>query len=462
MRSSTPKVLHAIAGRPLLAHVMGACAGAARIAVVVGAGADATAALARAVRSDALIVTQAERNGTGHATRLALGALGSLTGTVLVVPGDSPLLTAGTLTTLVADHEAAGRAVTLLSAVVDEPAGYGRVVREGSQVVRVVEHRDADEQTLQITEINTSAYAFDAQVLVDCLARVTRENVQGEEYLTDVVGLAVAAGHRVGAYTVADSREVLGVNDRGQLAAVGRILRDRLVDAAMRSGVTVVDPASVWLDVDVVLEADVTLLPGVRLHAGTQIAGGAVIGPDTTLTATRVGARATVASSTAVGAVIGADASVGPYSYLRAGAVLGDGAHIGSFVEVKNSEIGDGSKVPHLSYVGDATIGARANIGAATIFCNYDGVDKHRTVVGSDVRIGSDTMLVAPVTIGDGAYTAAGSVITGDVPPGALGVGRAAQRNIAGWVARRRAGTAAAKAAEATGTQPTPEGDGNG
>jgi bifunctional UDP-N-acetylglucosamine pyrophosphorylase/glucosamine-1-phosphate N-acetyltransferase len=305
-----------------------------------------------------------------------------------------------------------------------------------------VEHKDADEPTRAIHEVATSVYAFDAAALTSSLKQLTTDNAQGEEYLTDVVGLHSAAGLPVAAHLAADAGETMGVNDRVQLSQAARLLRDRLVEQHQRAGVTVVDPLTTWVDVDVRIEPDVVVHPGTQLHGRTSIASGAQVGPDSTLTDTEVGADATVVRAQCDSAVIGPQASVGPYTYLRPGTRLGRGAKAGGFVEIKASEVGDGSKVPHLSYVGDATIGERSNIGAATVFVNYDGQAKHRTTVGNDVRIGSDTMLVAPVEIGDGAYTAAGSVITDDVPEGALGVGRARQRNIEGWVARRRSDNA--------------------
>jgi bifunctional UDP-N-acetylglucosamine pyrophosphorylase/glucosamine-1-phosphate N-acetyltransferase len=312
------------------------------------------------------------------------------------------------------------------------------VVREGGSVAAVVEHKDADAAIRAIREVATSVYAFDAEQLRTALQQLTTDNAQGEQYLTDVVALHRKAGLTVAAHIAGSAGETMGVNDRVQLAEAGRLLRDRVVAQHQRAGVTVVDPATTWMDVDVQVEQDVTVHPGCQLHGNTAVRAGAVIGPDTTLIDTEVGEQASVVKSHCVGAVIGTGADVGPYTYLRPGTRLGDRSKAGAFVEIKASQVGARSKVPHLSYVGDAVIGERSNIGAATVVVNYDGRDKHRTTVGDDVRVGSDTMLVAPVTIGDGAYTAAGSVITDDVPPGALGVGRARQRNIEGWVARKR------------------------
>jgi bifunctional UDP-N-acetylglucosamine pyrophosphorylase/glucosamine-1-phosphate N-acetyltransferase len=450
MRSALPKVLHAIAGRSLLGHVL-AAVDAARpdeVLVVVGHGRDqVTAELSRTAPA-ARAVVQEEQNGTGHAVRLALEAAPGADGIVLVLPGDAPLLRPETIATLLEAHRATGSAATLLTARLADPTGYGRVVRSaGGDVTAIVEHKDAAPEIRAIDEINAGMYAFDAAALRGALERLTTDNAQGEEYLTDVVGAFVADGLPVAAIVAADAADTEGVNDRAQLARAGAMLRDRLTDRAMRDGVTIVDPATTWLDATVELEPDCVVEPFTQLTGATVVRAGAVVGPYSRLSDTVVGPEATVLASISVGADIGEAASVGPYSYLRPGTVIGRGAKVGTYVETKNARIGDGSKVPHLSYVGDADIGERTNIGAASIFVNYDGVDKHHATVGNDVRVGADNMLVAPVRIGDGAYTAAGSVIDSDVPPGALGVGRARQRNIEGWVERKRAGTRSAESA---------------
>lgn len=447
MRSSLPKVLHQLWGRSLLGHVLAAAAplGAYRRLVVVGHGrAEVTAELAR-LDPEAVPVVQDEQRGTGHAVRTALAAVAVLHAErpVVVLAGDTPLLMPATLRELLARHLAGTDAATLLTARVADPTGYGRVVRStaggaGGDVAAVVEQRDADAATLALDEVNTGVWVFTAGALLDGLAGLTADNAQGEELLTDLVAGFVAGGATVGALVAADPAEAAGVNDRVQLAAAGAVLRGRLLEQHMRAGVTVVDPATTYVDVDVVLEPDVTLLPGTALRGTTTVQRGAVVGPGSTLTDTVVRAGATVASSTCTGAEIGPDATVGPYSYLRPGTRLGRRAKVGAYVETKAALVGDDAKVPHLAYVGDASIGARSNIGAGTIVVNYDGVAKHRTVVGEDVRVGSNNSLVAPVAVGDGAYTAAGSVITEDVPAGALGVGRARQRVVEGWVSRRR------------------------
>ncbi len=463
MKSRRPKVLHEVAGRSLLHHVFAAVAplGAARTAVVIGAGREQVGkSLAGESASEVVPVVQEQQLGTGHAVRVALEALDALEAQgalapdddIIVVPGDTPLLRAETLHGLLALHDEYRAAATLLTAVVADPTGYGRVVREGAgngPVRQVVEERDADPVTREIREIATGVYAFAAGPLRAALEHLTTDNAQGEQYLPDVVAWLVAKGEVVAARIAGDPDETAGVNDRVQLAAAGRVLNGRLLESAMRAGVTVIDPATTWIGADVVLEPDVTLLPGVRLAGHTRIAEGAVVGPDCSLTDTDIGEQAVIRSTTADSAVIGARCEIGPYTYLRPGTRLADGAKAGAYVEMKNATIGAGAKVPHLSYVGDAEVGAGSNIGCGVVFVNYDGVTKSRTVVGEAAFVGSDSLLVAPVTIGDGAYTASGSVITDDVPPGALAVGRARQVVKEGWTERRRPGTRSAEAAAA-------------
>ena len=466
MKSSIPKVLHELAGRTLIGHAVAAAEALqpAHLVVVVGHGRDQVAEHLASTAAAATIAVQDRQLGTGDAVACALEALPELQGVVVVTYGDVPLLTADTVTDLVARHVEDGNAVTVLTAEVTDPTGYGRIVRDADGgVLGIVEHKDASPTVLEIREINSGIYAFDAAALQACLARLNTENAQGELLLTDVLGMARTDGRRVGAHQIADTWQTEGVNDRMQLAALYRELNRRVLERWMRSGVTVVDPATTWVDVTVRLGQDVLLRPGVQLQGATTVDDGAEIGPDSTLLDCVVGAGASVVRTHAREAEIGPESSVGPFTYLRPGARLARRSKAGAFVEIKASTVGEGSKVPHLSYVGDATIGVGSNIGAATVIVNYDGVAKHQTVVGDYVRIGSDTMLVAPVTVGDGAYTAAGSVITEDIPPGAMAVARARQRNVEGWVARRRAGTAAAEAAaradaRQTGGDPGAEG----
>ncbi|MET3984106.1 bifunctional UDP-N-acetylglucosamine diphosphorylase/glucosamine-1-phosphate N-acetyltransferase GlmU [Streptomyces sp. PvR034] len=453
MKSATPKVLHEICGRTLVGHVVAASRelDPAHLVVVVGhAREQVTAHLATA---DAAVRTavQHEQNGTGHAVRMGLEELGGeISGTVVVVCGDTPLLTGETLARLTATHEADGNAVTVLTAEVPDSTGYGRIIRDAATgaVTAIVEHKDATDAQRAILEINSGVFAFDGALLSDALGKVRTNNSQGEEYLTDVLEILRTSGHRVGAAVGPDHREILGINNRVQLAEARALLNARLLERAMLAGVTVIDPTSTFVDVTVTFGQDAIVHPGTQLLGATHLAEGAEVGPNTRLKDTTVGAGARVDNTVADTAVIGAAASVGPFAYLRPGTNLGVKSKAGTYVEMKNATIGEGTKVPHLSYVGDATIGEYTNIGAASVFVNYDGEHKHHTVVGSHCKTGSDNMFVAPVTIGDGAYTAAGSVITKDVPPGALAVARGQQRNIEGWVARKRPGSAAAQAAQ--------------
>ena len=470
MRSVIPKVLHTLGGRSMLGHALATARGLepGRVAVVVRHAREQVAAHVREIDAVALLVDQDDVPGTGRAVQVAMTALDAaaqadaastgrsgaaadalLHGAVVVIAGDVPLLDAATLEELLAAHHEDANAVTVLTTEVADPTGYGRILREPGtgDVLGIVEEKDADDVQRAIAEINSSVYVFDAAVLRTALGQLGRDNAQGEVYLTDVLAIARADGGHVRAIRTDDPLLVEGVNDRVQLAVLRAELNRRVLEDWMREGVTVVDPATTWVDVDVELARDVTLLPGTQLHGATVVAEGASVGPDTTLTDVEVGAGATVVRTHGSLAVIGAGATVGPFAYLRPGTDLGSGGKIGTFVETKNAQIGPGSKVPHLSYVGDATIGEETNIGAATVFVNYDGVTKHRTTIGSYARTGSDNMFVAPVTVGDGAYTGAGSVIRRDVPPGALGVSAGAQRNIEGWVLRSRSGTPAALAA---------------
>jgi bifunctional UDP-N-acetylglucosamine pyrophosphorylase / glucosamine-1-phosphate N-acetyltransferase len=485
MRSATPKVLHTLAGRSMLGHALASAQALepGRVVVVIRHEREKVAAHVAEIAPDALIADQDAVPGTGRAVQVAMtrldaaaqagavvgldrpGEAGSASGVlvqgaVVVVAGDVPLLDAGTLAELLAAHHADGNAVTVLTTELEDATGYGRILREPGtgDVLGIVEHKDASDEQRAIREINSSIYVFDAAVLRGALGRLGRDNAQGEVYLTDVLAIARGDGGHVRALRTEDPFAVEGVNDRVQLSVLRKELNRRLLEDWMREGVTVVDPATTWVDVDVELEQDVTLLPGTQLHGATVVRAGATVGPDTTLTDVEVGPGANVTRTHGSLAVIGEKASVGPYAYLRPGTVLGRKGKIGTFVETKNAQIGEGSKVPHLSYIGDATVGDHSNVGAASVTVNYDGVNKHRTTIGSHARTGADNMFVAPVTIGDGAYTGAGSVIRHDVPAGALGLSAGAQRNIEGWVMRSRAGTPAAEAARRAGG-PVPSDD---
>ncbi|XVU24845.1 bifunctional UDP-N-acetylglucosamine diphosphorylase/glucosamine-1-phosphate N-acetyltransferase GlmU [Actinoplanes sp. CA-054009] len=462
MKSATPKVLHPLLGRTLVGHVLAAAepAGAEQLIVVVGHKADQVEAHLAEIAPTALPVLQAEQNGTGHAMRIALEAAPEATGTVVVLNGDVPLLRPETVSDLIAAHEAGGRGATVLAAEVPDPSGLGRIVRDAAgNLERIVEERDAPAEVKGIREINAGIYAFDVASLREALSKLSTDNDQGEEYLTDVFGLLAAAGDPVGVFVAPDAQETLGCNDRAELAKLRALLRDRVNEAWMRRGVSILDPATTWIDVTVTLEPDAEIDQNSQLIGATSVAGGAIVGPDTTLIDTTVGAGAVVLRTHSIGAQVGDEATVGPFSFLRPGTKLGRKAKVGGFVETKNAELGDGAKVPHLSYVGDATVGAKSNIGAGTIFANYDGVNKNHTTVGEAAFVGSDTVLIAPATIEPGAYVAAGSAISGTVPAGSLAVTRAPQRNVEGWVARRRAGTASAAAAERFEEAKAPQGE---
>jgi bifunctional UDP-N-acetylglucosamine pyrophosphorylase / glucosamine-1-phosphate N-acetyltransferase len=441
MRSRVPKVLHDLCGQPMVAWPVAAAraAGAARVVVVGGPDRALEGRLPEGVE----LAVQPQPDGTGGAVRAAAEHLGEIGGDVLGVNGDVPLVTADTLGALLRAHTAVGAAATIASTALEDPAGYGRVVRgDGGAVQRIVETKragDASEQELAIREVNAGVYAFDAAALRAALARLQTDNAQGELYLPDVVALLAGDGLEVRAELLDDPSLVLGVNDRAELARVRALAQRRINEAHMRAGVTIVDPLTTLIDVGVRLGEDTVIEPSSFLRAATSAGAGCHIGPLTTLIDATLGDDVRVPHSYVQGPVEVRDGvSIGPFAYLRPGTVLREGAKAGTFVEIKNSDIGEGAKVPHLSYVGDADVGARTNLGAATITANYDGRAKHRTTIGDDVRTSVDTTFVAPVTVGDGAYTGAGSVITEDVPPGALGIARARQTNVEGYAERKR------------------------
>ena len=452
MKSRIPKVLHALCGRSLLGHAIAAASELApeRLVVVVGHAKEEVSAAALAAAPQADIVVQEQQLGTGHAVRTVIESVGSMTGTVIVTYGDMPLLRGQTLGELARRHVAAGNAVTVLTARGDFP-GFGRIVRDpGGEFLRIVEERDATEAERGIDEANSGCYAFDGALLTDAIKRVTTDNSQHEEYLTDVVEILRRDGHPVGTMLAAESAEIRGVNDRVQLAQARQALNDRILREWMLAGVTVIDPASAWIDVTVTIGQDAEIGPETQLEGTTAIGAGAKIGPGCLLEDTTVGEDAVLLHAVCRQSAIGPRVTIGPFAYLRPGASIADGAHIGTYVELKKSHVGAGAKVPHLTYVGDATIGAGANVGAGTIFANYDGQHKHHTEVGENAFIGSNTVLVAPVTVGDGAYTAAGSAIQEDVSAGDLGIARGRQHNSDGWVLRNRQGSRSADAATRT------------
>ena len=455
MKSSLPKLLHPLAGMPVISHVLATARAldAAHLVTVVRHERDRLAEVIADVLPEGVIVDQDDIPGTGRAVEQALEVLpADFEGDVLVINGDVPLLDADTLAAFIAAHRASAAAATVLSAIPDDATGYGRIIRsEQGAFDRIVEQKDASPAELAVDEINAGVYLFCLSALRDQLARLTTENVQGEKYLTDVIGLLREAGSEVSAVALSEAWIVAGINDRAQLSETALKLNALIVRGWQLAGVTVRDPATTWIDLKARLAPDVTILPGTQIEGSTTIATGAIIGPDTTLRDCEVGENAIVKRTDATLAVIGAGASVGPFSYLRPGTVLGADGKLGAFVEAKNATIGAGSKVPHLSYIGDATVGVGSNIGAGTIFANYDGVQKHRSEIGSHVRTGSHNVFVAPIRIGDGAYTGAGTVVRKDVRAGSLAITVAPQRNLDGWVQANRPGTDAAQAAEMSG-----------
>ena len=432
MKSSHPKVAHKMLSKPLVRWSIEAAraAGCTQVVTVIGHGADEVAPLV----ADTQTVLQAQQLGTGHAVKCAQDLLSSQSGSVIVLNGDSPLLTAETIKEVLSTREASGAGAVVLTMEPADPTGYGRIVRDAEgHVTGIVEQKDCTPEQAAITECNSGVYCFDCQLMLGYLDKLSTNNAQGEYYLTDVLSLMRADGHLVEAVVAADPNEALGVNSRRQLAQATKIMQRRINGRLLDEGVTMLDPDQVWVGPDAAVEPDVELLPQTYLWRSSSVASGSVIGPNTRLTDTSVGHDCVVEETVAIEAVIDNNVSCGPRAYLRPGAHLCDGSKAGTHVEIKKSTIGKGSKVPHLSYVGDATIGENVNLGAGTITCNYDGVSKWPTTIGDNVFIGSDTMLVAPVNVGEGALIGAGSTITKDVPAGALGIERSQQRNIEGW-----------------------------
>ena len=448
MKSATPKVLHPLLGEPMISYVTRALeqAGVGRMMAVLGHGAAQVEEALRG-RQDAASpviesVYQEQQLGTGHALLMALPRLRawreSGCDVCLVVYGDMPLLTGETLARLLQSRADAGAAGAVLTAMPDDPAGYGRIIREDGRVVAIVEEKDADEGQRRIGEINAGAYAFDIDLLAEALQHLSPANAQGEYYLTDVVAWLAARGHTVVAFPVSDTTEALGINDRLQLSVAQDLLRRRILERHMLDGVTVEEPSATIIGPLVEIGRDTVIETGCQLFGRTTIGEACTIGPRSRITDCRIGGGARVNQTTATECVIGDDCDVGPYTYLRPGCVLEKAVKAGTFVEMKKAIAAAGAKIPHLSYMGDCSVGKKANIGAGTITCNYDGVDKHQTVIGDGAFIGSNSNLVAPVTVGEGAYTAAGSTITKEVPPWSLGVARGRQTNIVDWRKRRQ------------------------
>ena len=451
MKSATPKVLHEIAGLPLLGHVLATAhsLAAEHVVAVLRHERERIENYVKAFYPNTTIAIQDEIPGTGRAVEAALEQLPKdFVGDVAVLSGDVPLLDVASIEQLLEIHRGNQNSGTLISAIMADPKGYGRILRSRESFVGIVEQKDASEEQLAITEVNAGVYIFDAGHLRTALSRVTLENAQKEKYLTDVAALMLEQGQSVSAHPISDNWLVAGINDRAQLSEVATELNARIVRAWQLAGVTIQEPASTWIDVTVQLARDVTLLPSTRLEGFTSVGEGSVIGPDTTLTDVQIGENVIISRTQGSSSKIESGASVGPFAYLRPGTQLGADGKIGTFVETKNAKIGKGAKVPHLSYVGDAEIGEGSNIGAGTIFANYDGINKHRTVIGAHAKTGSGNVFVAPIVIGDGAYTAAGSTIRRDVEPGALALNTTPQKNLAGWVLDKRPGSKSAEAAQ--------------
>jgi bifunctional UDP-N-acetylglucosamine pyrophosphorylase/glucosamine-1-phosphate N-acetyltransferase len=438
MRSALPKVLHEVCGRPMIAWPILAAkaAGAGRVCVIVSPDRDLSPALPDGTET----VVQPQADGTGGALRAAADVVRD-SDTVLVLSGDTPLLGAEVIEGMLAAHAEAGAAATMMTTELEDPGTFGRVIRSADggveRIVEAKEPGDASPEELEVKEVNAGTYAFESGPLTEALDGLSNDNAQGEYYLPDLLPLIRQGGGSVIAHLVGDPAVNLGVNDRADLARVADEARRRILIAHMRAGVTIEDPGATWIDADVEIAPDTTILPGTALRGRSSIGTGSTIGPMTTLVDSRIGERASVVHSYLTGCEVANEATVGPFSYLRPDARIGEGAKAGTFVEIKNSEIGAGAKVPHLSYIGDADVGEGSNLGAATITANYDGQNKNRTKIGKKVRSGVDTTFVAPVEVGDDAYTGAGSVITEDVPPGALGISRAEQKNVEGYTAKK-------------------------
>lgn len=440
MKSAHPKVLHAVAGRPMIEYVLAIAAdlNPASTTLVIGHQADAVkTALAR--RAGLTFVVQEPQLGTAHALLAAEPALASKSGFVVLLSGDVPQLSSSTLKTLVETHRSARATATVVTAVVDNPHGYGRIVRSGEQIARIVEEKDASSVERQIREINSGIYAFELRGLFDAVRRIAPENAQNEHYLPDLIAIYRKRGQEVATVTIANPDEIQGINSRGELAAVSRAVRQAKNSALMAAGVTIEDPATTYIDDDVQVGADSVIRPGVSLERGTVIGSGCEINSGVRIVNSAIGDRTKILNHCVIcDSAIGADVSIGPFAHVHHETAIADRAKVGNFVELKKTALGPGSKAMHLAYLGDAAIGGRVNIGAGTITCNYDGVNKHRTTIEEGAFIGSDTQLIAPVTVGKEAYVGTGTTIRENVPPGSLAVSAGKQRNIEGWVEKKR------------------------
>ena len=438
MKSALPKVLHKVGGKPMVQHVLDAAkeAGTTRNVIVIGFGGEK---VKETIGEQAEIVVQAEQLGTGHAVRQAEGVLSGVEGTVLVLCGDTPLLTGSLLKKLCKEHEVSGAKATVLTAIMPDATGYGRIIRDkAGNVAKIVEHKDATEEERKVQEVNSGIYCFDKKALFDALTKVGCDNAQGEYYLPDVLEILKDQGEKIWATAADDYEETLGINSRVQLAGAEKILRRRKNVELMDNGVTLLDPDSTFVDADVVIGKDTVIYPFTWLEGKTTIGENCIIGPSSRFSDVKVGNNVTAQFTYAHECEVADDVTMGPYVHLRPDTKLSEKVKIGNFVEVKNSNIGVGSKLPHLSYIGDCDMGSGVNMGCGTITVNYDGKNKYRTNIGDNVFVGCNSNLVAPVSVSDGAYVAAGSTITKEVPEDNLAVGRARQKNIAGWPDKRK------------------------
>lgn len=438
MKSSLYKVLHPVLGRPMVQHVMDQIKPLQleKTVTIVGFGAEK---VRETLGEQSDFVIQEEQLGTGHAVQQAEELLKDMEGTTLVVCGDTPLITKETFQALYEHHETKGASATILTAKIDEPTGYGRVIRnENGEVERIVEHKDANDSELQVNEINTGTYCFDNQLLFSALKRVSNDNAQGEYYLPDVIEILRNDGEKVSAYVTPDFEETLGVNDRVALAKAEKIMKQRVNENHMRNGVTIIDPDNTYIEPEVSIEQDVTIYPGTVIKGTTTIKSNAEIGPNSEISNCYVGESTSVKHSVASNSKIGDRVNIGPFAHIRPDSVVGNGAKVGNFVEIKKTSLGEGSKASHLTYLGDAKVGNNVNVGCGTITVNYDGKNKFLTTIEDDAFIGCNANLIAPVTIGKGAYVAAGSTITDDVPDEALSIARARQTNKEGYATKQK------------------------
>lgn len=437
MKSSLPKVLHQIAGKPMLHHVLNTLdeAKISRKIVVLGHGADL---VEESLPENVEVVYQKEQLGTGHAVMQAKELIAGSGGAVLVLCGDTPLLKGETISNLLQQHQNNTNTITVLTALIDNPQGYGRIIREGQRVKAIVEEKDADVREKKVKEINTGTYCFQGDFLDKSLDKLTTENVQKEYYLTDLIKIAAQESLKVEAHILSDFKESLGINNRVQLAEAEKILRFRILEKLMLGGVTVIDPQATYIDAEVVIGQDTVIYPGTILEGKTFIGSNCILGPQVRVVNSKISDNSQVQNSVILESEVGENCKIGPFAYLRPGAILQDNVKIGDFVEVKKSTIGAGSKVPHLSYVGDAIVGDNVNVGCGTITCNYDGKTKHQTIIEAGAFIGSNTNLIAPVIVGKSAVIGAGSTITQNVPERALGIAREKQKNIYNWVKEKK------------------------